>query len=611
MSSSIWKISGVFSYTLALFLNAFTDLGHKIILQNTLFKIYDDQPQIIYTAILNALILLPFILLFTPAGFLSHRFSKVKIMRYGAFAAVVITLLITYCYYQGWFWSAFILTLVLAAQSAIYSPAKYGYIKEIADEKAFAPLNALVQSATTVAILSGIMVYTLLFETSLTLTYTNSSDILHQIAPLGWLLVLGSALEFALTLRLTNPKEGTPIRFDVRKYLSGRYLRRNLVLLRRNTEIRDAIVFLSLFWSISQVILAAFGAYAKRTLEIENTIVVQGLMALAAFGIILGSAAASHLSRHYLHKGLIAAGALMVTLMLALLPLTHNLYLIGLVFFGFGIGGAMMIVSLNALIQAKTSNAHLAYVLSGNNWVQNLMMTAFLGLTTLFAYAGWDSLMLFYAMFLVSVLLTLAVLARYKDYFVWLVFENILAVRYNIIPKCTHNVPVAGPVLLVGNHVSWIDWILVQTGIERRIRYLMERSIYQKRLIRPIMELGEVIPISQNGAKEAFKEAKSRLRSGEIVAVFPEGTISRDGQIGKIHPGYRAISSGEEGVIVPFYIDGIYGSIFSRSDRRYVPYKGWFRRNVRILYGAPLPMDSTPETVYNAINALKENYGTQ
>ncbi len=340
MSSSIWKISGVFSYTLALFLNAFTDLGHKIILQNTLFKIYDDQPQIIYTAILNALILLPFILLFTPAGFLSHRFSKVKIMRYGAFAAVVITLLITYCYYQGWFWSAFILTLVLAAQSAIYSPAKYGYIKEIANEKAFAPLNALVQSATTVAILSGIMVYTLLFETSLTLTYTNSSDILHQIAPLGWLLVLGSALEFALTLRLTNPKEGTPIRFDVRKYLSGRYLRRNLVLLRRNTEIRDAIVFLSLFWSISQVILAAFGAYAKRTLEIENTIVVQGLMALAAFGIILGSAAASHLSRHYLHKGLIAAGALMVTLMLALLPLTHNLYLIGAGFFGFGIGGA-------------------------------------------------------------------------------------------------------------------------------------------------------------------------------------------------------------------------------------------------------------------------------
>jgi acyl-[acyl-carrier-protein]-phospholipid O-acyltransferase / long-chain-fatty-acid--[acyl-carrier-protein] ligase len=167
---SITKIRGIFPYTLALFLNAFTDLGHKIILQNTVFKIYDDQTQIIYTAILNALILLPFIVLFTPSGFISHRFSKAAVMRYGALAAVVITLLITYCYYQGWFWPAFGLTFVLAAQSAIYSPAKYGYIKEIAPEKGFSALNALVQSVTTVAILSGILIYTVLFETSLLLS---------------------------------------------------------------------------------------------------------------------------------------------------------------------------------------------------------------------------------------------------------------------------------------------------------------------------------------------------------------------------------------------------------------------------------------------------------
>lgn len=609
MMESIWKVRGVIPYTLALFLNAFTDLGHKIILQNTVFKIYDDQTQIIYTAILNALILLPFIFLFTPAGYISHRFSKVKVMRYGAFAAVVITLLITFSYYQGWFWTAFALTLVLAAQSAVYSPAKYGYIKEIADEKGFAPLNALVQSSTTVAILSGIIVYTVLFETSLHETYANEAQILRQIAPLGWFLVLGSLIEFLLTLRLVETDKGEKSVFDIKKYLSGGYLRRNLILLRRKREIFDAILFLSLFWSISQVILAAFGAYAKRTLEIDNTIVVQGLMALAAFGIIIGSVIASRLSRHYLHKGLIAAGSLTITLMLVLLPMTHSLTLIGCVFFGFGLGGAMMIVSLNALIQAETSNVHLSYILSGNNWVQNIFMTAFLALTTLFAYAGWDSLMLFYAMLGISVLLSITVLARYKDYFVWLVFENILSLRYNIIPLQTHNIPKTGPVLMMGNHISWLDWILVQIGVERRIRYLMERSIYQKRLIRPIMELGEVIPISKSGAKEALKEAKHRLNKGEIVAIFPEGTISHDGEIGKIHPGYQVIAGDEKGVIVPFYISGIYGSVFSRSGRRHVRSRGWFRRNVRIIYGEPLPMGSDPESVYNAINALKEKYG--
>lgn len=609
--SGIRNITGVVPYTLALFLNAFTDLGHKIILQNTVFKIYDDQTQIIYTAILNALILLPFIFLFTPAGFLSHRFSKVAVMRYGALAAIVITTLITLSYYQGWFIAAFVLTFVLAAQSAIYSPAKYGYIKEISTESGFAPLNALVQSVTTVAILSGIMVYTVLFENSLHGEYTDEGDVLRLIAPVGWLLVGGSVIEYAMTLRLMETGNAQKITFNIKKYLSGFYLRRSLLLLRRDREIFDAILFLSLFWSISQVILAAFGAYAKRTLEIENTIIVQGLMALAAFGIIAGSFVTARLSRHYLHKGLIVSGALIITVMLMVLPLTRSMTVIGSVFFGFGIGGAMMIVSLNALVQSKTSNARLSYVLSANNWVQNLFMTVFLVLTTFFAFAGWDSLMLFYVMLAVSAFLTWKVLARYKDYFLWLVFESLLSLRYNIIPMQTHNIPRSGPVLLMGNHISWIDWILVQVGVERRIRYLMERSIYQKPFIRPIMELGEVIPISQNAAKESFKEAKNRLKRGDVVAIFPEGTISYSGEIGKIYPGYRLIATEEEGCIVPFWIDGVYGSVFSRSDHRFVPSRGWFRRNIRVIYGEPLPMISDPETVYNAINSLKESYGSE
>lgn len=608
----IRRLKGVLPYTLALFLNAFTDLGHKIIIQNTVFKIYDDQTQIIYTAILNALILLPFIFLFTPSGYLSHRYSKANVMRYGAFFAVVITLLITYSYYQGWFWTSFALTFILAAQAAIYSPAKYGYIKEIAGERDFSSLNALVQSVTTVAILSGIIAYTVMFENTLTGPYQNEAEILRQIAPLGWLLVIGSLIEFLLTLRLQSCGERSPIPFNVRKYLTGYTLRKNWILLRRKKDIFEAILFLSLFWSISQVILAAFGAYAKSTLGIDNTIVVQGLMSLAAFGIIAGSVIASRLSRHYLHKGLIVAGALIITAMLTFLPMTHNLNLIGFIFFGFGIGGAMMIVSLNALILSKTPNAHISYVLSGNNWIQNIFMTLFLILTTFFAYFGWDAVMLFYAMLFISILLSFWAMIRYKDYFVWLIFERMLALRYNIIPLQTHNVPSDTPVLLLGNHISWIDWILVQVGIERRIRYLMERSIYEKPLIRPIMKLGEVIPISSRGAKEAFQHARNRLQNGEIVALFPEGAISGDGEVGKIQHGYKMIAlGGEGGVIVPFYIDGIYGSIFSRSSKRHTPSRAWFRRNVRIIYGEPLSMKSEPEIVYDAIITLKEKYGTQ
>lgn len=609
--AGIWRTPGVVPYTIALFLNAFTDLGHKIIIQNTVFKIYDDQVQIIYTAILNALILLPFIALFTPAGYVSHRFSKVRVMRYGAFAAILITLLITLCYYQGWFLTSFILTLLLAVQAAIYSPAKYGYIKELGGEKGLSPLNAVVQSFTTVAILSGIIIYTILFENSLHKPYGNEADILRQIAPLGWLLVVGSVIEFFLTLRLRETKKSVSMKFDIKKYLSGRYFGINWRLIRRKREIFESILFLSLFWSISQVILAVFGAYAKSTLGIHNTIVVQGLMALAAIGIIFGSMIATRFSRHYLHKGLIVAGALILTLSLGVLPNTHSLGVVGGTFVCFGIGGAMLIVALNALIQSKSAAAHLPYVLAGNNWIQNIFMVSALALTTIFAFFGFDSLIIFYAMFAVAALLSIGATIRYKEYFIWLLLEWILSLRYTIIPMHTHNIPREGAVLLLGNHVSWIDWILVQVGIERRIRYLMERSIYEMALIRPIMKIGEVIPVSATGAKEAFKNAKGRLDNREIVAVFPEGGISHDGNIGKIYPGYRVIAANQKGVIVPFYIDGIYGSIFSRSSDRHPPSKLWSRRTVHIIYGEPIAMESDPETVYNAIQFLKEHYGTQ
>jgi len=145
--------AGIFAiYLVVLFINAFVDLGHKIIIQNTIFIIYDDQTQLILTAIVNAMILVPFILLFTLSGHLSDKFAKPHIMRCSAFAAVLITLAITYCYYQGAYKSAFGFTLLLATQSAIYSPAKYGYIRECLKKAGLSIGNAYVSAVTLTSI---------------------------------------------------------------------------------------------------------------------------------------------------------------------------------------------------------------------------------------------------------------------------------------------------------------------------------------------------------------------------------------------------------------------------------------------------------------------------
>ena len=157
-------IRGFMPYMIILFLNAFVDLGHKIIIQNTVFKTYDGQEQVVLTAVVNALILLPFILLFSPAGFLSDKYPKPRVIRFSALAAVGATLLITLFYYLGWFWGAFAMTLALAIQSAIYSPAKYGYIKELVGVENLASANGAVQATTIIGILLGTFVFSGLFE---------------------------------------------------------------------------------------------------------------------------------------------------------------------------------------------------------------------------------------------------------------------------------------------------------------------------------------------------------------------------------------------------------------------------------------------------------------
>ncbi|NOR79978.1 MAG: acyl-[ACP]--phospholipid O-acyltransferase, partial [Methyloprofundus sp.] len=181
---SLYKTTGFIAFIAMVFLNAFVDLGHKIIIQNTVFKVYDGSTQVILTAIVNGLILLPFILLFTPSGFLADHFKKPQIMRRAAMAVVGLTLMITASYYMGWFKVAFAMTFMLAVQSAFYSPAKFGYIREIAGKNHLVTANSWVQSITIIAILLGMFVFSVLFEKMLEgQPFRTEAEILRTIAP--------------------------------------------------------------------------------------------------------------------------------------------------------------------------------------------------------------------------------------------------------------------------------------------------------------------------------------------------------------------------------------------------------------------------------------------
>jgi len=607
----MFKLVGTVNYLIVVFLNAFTDLGHKIIIQNTIFKVYDGDIQIVLTAIVNALILLPFILVFSPSGFLADRYPKNKIMKHSALFAIVITLGIVYSYYNGMFVLAFFMTFLLALQSAIYGPAKYGYIKELVGKKYISSGNSAVQATTTVAILGGIIFYTVLFESMYSDTLVTKDDILKAIAPIGWLLVGSSVVEWFLASRLPDKiSKVSNKRFNFKSYIKGKYLFKNLKTVTRKKEIFEAILALSLFWSISQVVLAIFGEYAKSELGITNTIFVQGVMALAGIGIVVGSILAAKFSKYFINMGLVGIGAVGITFIVMSIPFIHSLSIIAFMFTLFGIFSGFLMVPLNSRIQFLSSRIHLGTILAGNNFIQNIFMFSFLVLTTIFAYYGFDSEMLFYMMAFVGFILTILVLKRYGVDTFWAFMEILGSLRHRYTYVGLDNIPDDKAILFLSNHVSWLDWIFIQLPFKKHINYMMEKDIYNWPIFHFFFKKGEAIPVSAKASKDALKEAHKRLLKGNLVAIFPEGQISKDGYLNKFHKGYELIDKDYNGVIIPVFIDGVFGSSFSKykpSHTKYI-YK---RRDIKVYFGKPLQTDTKSETLQNIIQDMKDQYETK
>ncbi|WP_321778417.1 MFS transporter [Sulfurimonas sp.] len=607
---TLFGIVGLINYLIVIFLNAFTDLGHKIIIQNTIFKVYDGDTLIVLTAIINALILLPFILMFSPSGFLADRFPKNKIMEYSSIFAIFITLGITYSYYHGHFYVAFGMTFVLAFQSAIYGPAKYGYIKELVGIKFISAGNGAIQAVTTVAILGGILFYTVLFEGMLGNGFESKEDILKVVAPLGWLLVISSVLEWFLASKLPNKMiVRSEKSFKLRRYLIGAYLHKNMKIIKRKKEIFEAIIALSLFWSISQVVLAVFGEYAKSKLGVTNTIFVQGVMALAGIGIVIGSIMAAKFSKYFINTGLSAIGAIGLTIVVFLVPTSTSLGQLAVIFMLFGIFSGFLMVPLNAQIQFLSPRVHLGTILAGNNFIQNIFMFSFLVLTTIFAYHSISGGILIYAMAIVGVLLSFLLLKRYQVLSFWAVMELFSSFRHSYTYVGLQNVP-EGAVLLLGNHVSWLDWIIVQLPLARRINFLMDKDIYNWKFFHAFFKKGEAIPVSPKASKDAFKEAHKRLLNGKIVGMYPEGGISTDGELGKFYKGYEIIPTDYNGVIVPYFIDGVFGSSFSKYKPK--KKKSFFkRRQITVYFSEPIPNNTKADELKNIIQELKDKYETK
>ncbi|HBS19161.1 MAG TPA: acyl-[ACP]--phospholipid O-acyltransferase, partial [Halomonas sp.] len=177
--------------------------------------------------------------------------------------------------------------------------------------------------------------------------------------------------------------------------------------------------------------------------------------------------------------------------------------------------------------------------------------------------------------------------------------------RYRVDVHGLENLPAQGGVLLLGNHISWVDWAMVQIASPRPVRFVMLKNIYQRWYLRWFFKALGCIPIERGaGAENALAAVAEQLNAGEVVCLFPEGAISRNGQLGELRRGYeRACKHAHPDVrIVPFYLRGLWGSQFSRSSSKLKELRNApLHRSVVVAFGKPLPKDTPADVLKRRI----------
>ena len=618
---------GSHAFLLAAFLNAFIDLGHKIILQNTAFKMYGGTTQVVLTALINAMMLLPFILLVMPAGLMSDRYPRIAVMRRCGQAAVACCALIMVFYYLGWFLPALLMTLALAIQATLYSPAKYGFIREAYGRQQLGEINGLLSALSIAGILFGTFAFSLVFESSYPAAPESAGAVLQGVAIAGWLLLAGSVVELWALYQipepapeplsgsaipgsqneppLTEPAAGGDLA-NWNTWFSTAAQQAQWQQLLQHRAIRLSATGLAVFWAVGQVMLATFPSYIEDAAGISNTIVVQGLLACAGIGIAFGSVYAGRYSRNYIETGLLPLGALGVALGLLLLTTVESVFALGVLILLIGFAGGVFIVPLNALIQFFARPESLGKTLAANNWLQNVAMLGFLLLTMLFALLGLSSRALLQLVGLVALVGSAYTLYELPQSLTRFVLGRIVSTHYRIKVQGMRHIPAEGGVLLLGNHVSWIDWAVVQIACPRPVRFVMISTIYELWYLKWFFQKFGCIPIHHGASSRSALEAVSAaLQNGDVVCMFPEGTISRNGQLAEFRRGYeRACAEVDASVvIVPFFLRGLWGTMFSRSSPR-LKRRPNLGREVVVDFGAPLPGKTPAEVLKQKVVEL-------
>jgi 1-acyl-sn-glycerol-3-phosphate acyltransferase len=362
---------------------------------------------------------------------------------------------------------------------------------------------------------------------------------------------------------------------------------RNLKLAHGNNVVWQSMFGISWFWFYGATFLAQFAGFARDILG-GNEHVVTMLLALFSIGIGVGSLLCERLSGRRVELGLVPFGSIGLTVFaLDLWFASRGLHASGLagldVFFSkgahwrvaidlvlIGLFGGFFIVPLYALIQERSPPSHRSRIIAANNILNSIFLVASALLAVALLGAGLSIPDLFMVTALmnaaVAVYIYLLVPEFLMRFLAWLLIHTF----YRVDKSGLDNIPEEGPCVVVCNHVSYVDAVVIAACVRRPIRFVMDHRIFKVPVLSFIFRTMRTIPIApakeDNGMKDrAFEEVKKALEAGEVVGIFPEGKLTDTGELNAFRPGIRQIIEATPVPVVPMALSGLWGSFFSRS----------------------------------------------
>ncbi len=523
----------------------------------------------------QALFILPFFLFSATAGQLADKYEKSRLIR----ITVAIELAVMMLGAAGFFMRSLELLLVAlflgGVQSALFGPVKYAILPQHLHEHELIGGNGLVEMGTSVAILIGMMLGGWLV-----------SQQGWGIAAVAITTMLLSASGYALSCLIPRSPAPAPELKINWNPLTETW--RNFQFMRGNRTVFLAALGISWFWFVGSMFVTQFPNLSKNILAGTEGMVTL-LLIMFSVGIGVGSLLCERLSGHKVEAGLVPFGSIGITLLgidlyFALAghvshgPVSirefisvagHWRILADLVLIG--VFGGFYIVPLYALIQSRSEPGYRSRIIAGNNILNALFIVSAAGIAIgLFQLgATIPQIFLFTAILnaLVAIYIYTLVPEFLMRFIVWLLIHTV----YRLEKIGLENIPEQGPAVLVCNHVSFVDALIIVAACRRPIRFVMDHRVFKVPVLNFVFRVSRCIPIAP--AKEdpallerAYDEIARALAVGDLIGIFPEGRITDSGELSPFRSGIQRIIDRTPVPVVPLALRGLWGSFFSRKD---------------------------------------------